>query len=193
MRKGFTDDSGEEAVRMAQVAEASGISMVCVHGRTQSQGYGGTADWRAIRRVKDAVKIPVIGNGDIFKAADAKRMVDETGCDGVMIGRGGLGNPWIYTQIRSLLYDHLPDTLPTVQERLATVLAHLKWEVEFIGEKKAVFHMRRIGAWYLAGRPRAAFYRDSLNKAQTALEIEKILTTSFQDDVPESFHVQTAA
>ncbi|MEK7388281.1 MAG: tRNA dihydrouridine synthase DusB, partial [Elusimicrobiota bacterium] len=99
MRKGFSDPSGDEAVELAKRAESSGLNAVTVHGRTQAQQYGGKADWDAIGRVKKAVKIPVIGNGDVLAPSDAQRLLDVSGCDGIMIGRGGLGNPWIYKNI----------------------------------------------------------------------------------------------
>src|SRR6185295_14031271 len=105
MRKGFEDPSGAEAVEIAKIAEACGVSAVTVHGRTRAQGYTGTADWEAIGKVKRAVKIPVLGNGDVVSADDARRLREISGCDGVMIGRGALGNPWIYRRIHSALFE----------------------------------------------------------------------------------------
>ena len=123
-RKGFQDPSGVEAIELAKRAEAAGLSAVTIHGRTQAQGYSGKSDWEAIGRVKAAVKIPVIGNGDVLTAADAKRLFEVAGVDGIMIGRGGLGNPWIYKNLdRGLAGDASP-YIPSVAERKETLLKH---------------------------------------------------------------------
>ncbi len=181
MRKGYTDDSGQEAVLIAKIAEDSGISMITVHGRTQAQGYTGTADWEAIGKVKRAVKIPVIGNGDVLNADDAKRMQEVTGCDGIMIGRGGLGNPWIYGAIRSKLYSQETYIEPTPDDKKETVLEHMALEAAHEGEERAVFHMRRIGGWYIAGVPQASFWRAQLNKCKTLTEIRDVILKSFDE------------
>ena len=189
VRKGYEDDSGREAEEIARVAEASGIAAITVHGRTRAQGYTGTADWEAIGRVKRAVKIPVIGNGDVLSGADARRLYEVSGCDGVMIGRGGLGNPWIFREIRSALYTDEPFAAPTRQERLETVLEHLDLEARFEGEERAIFHMRRIGAWYIAGVPNAAQRRAELNRCRTLDDIREVLRRSLDpeaDPVPEA-------
>ncbi len=175
MRKGYEDESGQEAVQIAKIAEDCGLSMVTVHGRTKAQGYSGVADWNAIRLVKEAVKIPVIGNGDVLTADDAQRMKDQTNCDGIMIGRGGLGNPWIYAAIRSKLYTNEPYQEPTPEEKKKTVLEHMELERKYEGEERAVFHMRRIGAWYVQGVPGAAACRAELNRAKTLDEVGAVL------------------
>ncbi len=178
VRKGYEDESGEEAVQIAKVAEASGIEAITIHGRTRAQGYTGQADWHAIGKVKKAVKIPVIGNGDVLSAADARRLYEISGCDGIMIGRGALGNPWIYKAIRSDLYEGKPVEPPTLEERKQTVLEHMELEAQYEGIERAVFHMRRIGAWYIAGIPNAAHWRAQLNRCQDLAAIRDVLLKS---------------
>lgn len=148
MRKGFKDPSGAEAVELAKRAEANGFDAVTIHGRTQAQMYTGKADYEAIGKVKAAVKIPVIGNGDVTTTEDAKRLREMSGCDGIMIGRAGLGNPWIYKNL-----DAATPYVPSVAERRDTLLKHLALEVEHCGERQAALNMRRIVVWYTTGLP----------------------------------------
>jgi tRNA-dihydrouridine synthase B len=175
IRKGFKDDSGLEALAVARAAEDSGIAAITVHGRTQKQGYAGKADWDVIAQVKAAVKIPVIGNGDIFSATDALKMKETTHCDGVMIGRGSLGNPWIFREIRSLLVDGKLVDPPTGEEKLKTVLEHLELELKYEGELKALLHMRKVGSWYIFGLPNAASLRRRLFATNTRDEVRALL------------------
>ena len=168
MRKGFADESGEEAVRIAKLAEDAGLTAVTVHGRTRVQGYSGNADWQAIAKVKRAVNIPVFGNGDVHNGEDAKRLMEQSGCDGVMIGRGGLGNPWIYKSIEAALNHEEPPKEPTLEEKKQTALKHLALEVQTEGEKIGVLKFRRIACWYLRDLPGAPELRAKINTLETA-------------------------
>ena len=171
MRKGFADESGDEAVRIAKLAEDAGLCAVTVHGRTRVQGYSGAADWGAIAKVKQAVKIPVFGNGDVKNGEDAKRLMETSGCDGIMIGRGGLGNPWIYKSIEAAVnHQDLPNH-PTLEEKKQTALKHLEFEIQTEGERVAVLKFRRIACWYLAGIPGAPELRAKINTLTTAAEM----------------------
>ena len=190
MRKGFADASGEEAVKIAKLAEDAGLSAVTVHGRTRVQGYSGSADWSAIAKVKQAVKIPVFGNGDVNSGEDAKRLMDTSGCDGVMIGRGGLGNPWIYKQIEASICtagaSMAPGAInraPTLNERKQTALRHLEFEIETEGERVAVLKFRRIACWYLRDLPGAPELRARINTLTTVAEMREAIT-SFGESVP---------
>ncbi len=175
MRKGFADESGSEAVRIAKIAEDAGLCAVTVHGRTRVQGYTGKADWSSIRKVKEALKIPVFGNGDVNSPEDAKRMMETTGCDGVMIGRGGLGNPWIYESIDSALNGKEAAPLPSIEERKQAALKHLKLEVETEGEKMAVLKFRRIACWYLKDAPGSAEFRMKVQTLNTEAEMRNVI------------------
>lgn len=174
MRKGW-DSKSVNAVELARLLEAAGAAAVTVHGRTREQFYSGTADWGIIRQVKEAVSIPVIGNGDVKSPQDAKRMLEETGCDGVMIGRASLGNPWIFS--RTLHYlatgELLPE--PTWEERIKTALRHCELLVELKGERVGVLEMRKHAAWYLKGAPFAARWRERIHRATTVEKLKRIL------------------
>jgi len=168
MRLGFNDPSGKEACEIAKRAQDEGVCAVAVHGRTREQKYTGSADYEGIGKVKKAVDIPVIGNGDVRSGADAKRMIEISGCDGVMLGRGALGNPWIYKNIeRALNGDDTPAYVPTLEEKRSILLKHLDLEVRFEGEWKAVRNMRRIAAWYFSGYPNCAAFRNAICSAKT--------------------------
>ncbi len=171
MRKGFADESGEEAVRIAKIAEDAGLAAVTVHGRTRVQGYSGNADWDAIAKVKKAVKIPVFGNGDVNNGEDAKRLLETSGCDGVMIGRGGLGNPWIYKSIEAALNQETLPEEPALEEKKETALKHLGLEVKTEGEKIGVLKFRRIACWYFRELRGAGEFRAHINTLETAADM----------------------
>ncbi|MCD5407351.1 MAG: tRNA dihydrouridine synthase DusB [Desulfotomaculum sp.] len=174
MRKGW-DEEQVNAVELALCVEQAGASAVAIHGRTRGQFYSGKADWEIIRQVKEAVKIPVIGNGDIGSAVDAGRMLQATGCDAIMIARAALGNPWIFKQTVHYLETGaiLPDPGPL--ERVQMAIRHLKLMVADKGEYTGVTEMRKHAAWYTKGLCGAAALRQRINQSQTTLELETIL------------------
>ena len=155
IRKGW-DETNINAVEIAKILEANGAAAIAVHGRTREQFYSGKADWDIIKSVKAAVKIPVIGNGDIFTAADAKNMLDYTDCDAVMIGRGAQGNPFIFTQINELLTMGEVMTAPSFEDRVQQAAEHLKSLVDTRGEYVGVREARKHIAWYIKGLPNAS-------------------------------------
>ena len=165
-RKGF-NDTGVNAVEFAKMAEGSGVAAVAVHGRTREQYYSGKADWDIIRQVKEAVKIPVIGNGDIFTPQDAGRMMEETGCDGIMVARGAKGNPWIFRRINHYLDtgEILPG--PSIEEIQAMILRHGHMLAAYKGEQTAMREMRGHVAWYTKGMPHSAALRNEINQVET--------------------------
>ena len=167
IRKGW-DNSSVNALEMARIAEANGASAITVHGRTRDQFYSGKADWEIIRQVRQAVKIPVIGNGDLFTAADVLRMHQETDCHGVMVARGAQGNPWIFQAIRELTNKGLQSVPPEPMEIYTTLKRHLELTVRFKGETIAVKEMRKHAAWYTKGLPGSAEVRHRINQTATA-------------------------
>lgn len=173
-RKGF-DDGQVNAAEIAKIAESCGVSAVAVHGRTREQYYSGKADWDIIRQVKAAVKIPVIGNGDIWEPEDAKRMMEETGCDGVMIARGARGNPWLFARINHYLDtgELLPQ--PDQEEICRMMMRHARMQTELKGEAVGMKEMRKHIAWYTAGLPHSAGIRRACNLVETLSELEALL------------------
>ena len=174
IRKGF-DEEHVNAVEIAKIAESAGAAAVAVHGRTREQYYHGKADWEIIRRVKEAVHIPVIGNGDVDSPESAQKMLDETGCDGIMIGRGAQGNPWIFHQILHWMETGQKETPPGIQEVKDMILRHARLLLEHKGEYTAVREMRRHAAWYTAGYPHSSKIRSRVNEAETFHELEGLI------------------
>lgn len=170
IRKGF-DDSCVNAVEIAKIAESCGVAAVAVHGRTRAQYYSGKADWEIIRQVKEAVKIPVIGNGDIDSPRTAKAMLESTGCDGVMIGRAAQGNPWIFRETVRFLEDGSLLPGPDKAEKREVVLRHADMQREVKGEYTAVREMRKHLAWYTSGMPHSARFRGMINSIETFAEL----------------------
>ena len=174
IRKGF-DEQCVNAVEMAKIAEANGAAAIAVHGRTREQFYSGKADWDIIRQVKEAVSIPVIGNGDLLTAEDVIAMYQQTGCDGFMIGRGAQGNPWIFRQVLHYFQtgEHLPK--PSFEEVTEMMLRHARMMLEFKGEYTGIREIRKHGAWYTAGYPNSAKLRVMINEVETYQQLEELL------------------
>ncbi len=174
MRLGYDDPSGAEAQRIAQIAEDCGVSAVTIHGRTRRQGYSGRADYEAIGRIKKAVRIPVIGNGDVIDGQKARELLDVSGCDGIMIGRGGIGHPWIYREIGAAI-DTCPAPLPPDFEEIKTTLIrHLELQIRY-APRQAHFLMRRIACGYFKNLPGASEFRNRINGTRDIEEIRDII------------------
>jgi tRNA-dihydrouridine synthase B len=173
-RKGW-DDKSVNAVEIAKLAEQAGAAAVSVHGRTREQFYSGQADWKIIREVKQAVGIPVIGNGDVRTPHDAKRLLTETGCDGIMVGRGAQGNPWIFRQIIHYLATGEILLPPGLDERIDMLLRHLDMLVEHKGEYVGIREMRSHAAWYTKGLHKSAELRLTFNQAASKADFIRIM------------------
>ncbi len=178
IRKGFNEQE-VNAVEIARIAEASGAAAVAVHGRTREQYYSGTADWDIIRQVKEAVKIPVIGNGDVTSPQKAKQLLDETGCDGVMVGRAAQGNPWIFKEITHYLATGELLPRPDKAEVRDMMLRHARMQIEYKGEYIGMREMRKHVSWYTAGYPNSAKLRGVINAVESYEELEALLMERF--------------
>lgn len=174
IRKGFNDNM-VNAVEIAKIAEEAGASAVAVHGRTREQYYAGQADWDIIRRVKEAVSIPVIGNGDVFTPGDAQRLLDTTGCDGVMVARGARGNPWIFRELKAWFENGTLLPRPDAREVRDMLLRHARLQIACKGEYIGMRQMRKHVAWYTAGLPYSAALRRAGNELTTFSELERLL------------------
>ena len=174
IRKGFDADH-VNAVEIARIAEASGAAAVAVHGRTREQYYQGKADWDIIRQVKEAVRIPVIGNGDVISAESAEAMLQETGCDGIMIGRGAQGNPWLFRQILHWMETGEKKAAPSLTEVKTMILRHARLLVEYKGSYTGIREMRKHVAWYTSGFPHSARLRARVNEVESLEELEDLI------------------
>lgn len=182
IRSGW-DEHSINAVEVAKQAEAAGASMITVHGRTRAQGYTGHADWRVIKRVKEAVSIPVIGNGDVVDGKSAKQLLEETGCDAIMIGRAALGNPWIFKEIGQYLKDGTIIDRPSDQEIRDMMIRHLDSLIAMKGEHIALLEMRSHGPWYLKGMDHASSLRKVLSRTSKRDDFVVAVDTFFKTKV----------
>lgn len=176
IRKGW-DKGKVNAVEFAKMAEEAGASAIAVHGRTRVQMYSGTADWDAIRAVKQSVSIPVLANGDVFNAADAVRILKYTGADMAMVGRGAFGNPWLFAEAQAALSGEPVPALPPLRERIDTAVSQFELAERYKGEKIACLEARKHFAWYLRGVPHAGFFREKIMKIETMADIYKVSET----------------
>lgn len=175
IRKGW-DENNVNAVEFAKVMEQGGAKAITVHGRTREQFYSGKADWDIIKKVKEAVTVPVIGNGDIFTVEDGMKLLNEIKCDGIMVGRGSLGNPWLFKRLVHYIKtgDLLPE--PTPEEKINMALKHLDSAIRHKGERVGIIEMRKHIAWYVKGLKNSASLRDRINKINHKSDLEKVLT-----------------
>ena len=173
MRRGW-DKGSINAVPLAKMLEQAGVAAICVHGRTRAQMYAGQADWTTIREVKEAVSIPVMANGDVFTAQDAVRILQFTGADMAVIGRGAFGNPWIFTQAEAALNGQDIPPLPPLAERIDTAMRQMAWAVEDKGEHIAMLEARKQFCWYLKGVSHANYYKEQIVQVERWAQLQEI-------------------
>ncbi|MCM1568762.1 MAG: tRNA dihydrouridine synthase DusB [Roseburia sp.] len=178
IRKGF-DEEHVNAVEIAHIAQECGVAAVAVHGRTREQYYSGRADWDIIRAVKEAVRIPVIGNGDVDTPARARELLEATGCDGIMIGRGAQGNPWIFREVKAYLETGRLIPAPDNREKKEMILRHGELLLEYKGEYTAVREMRKHLSWYTAGMPGSARFRQQINQMECMEQLRESVSVIF--------------
>lgn len=180
IRSGW-DANSVNAVEVAKVIEEAGASAITVHGRTRAQGYSGNADWNIIKQVKEMVSIPVIGNGDVTSAEKAKEMLDFTGCDAVMIGRGVLGNPWLINECVSYLESGIIPLKPSAREKIEMLKRHYQLLVDSTSEKQAILEIRTHALWYIKGMPKSAYIKNKICKTKNSEDLFKILNDYLGD------------
>ncbi len=180
IRKGW-DETSNNALEVARVLEQCGVAAITIHPRTQHQGYGGRADWQTIKAIKQNASIPIIGSGDVRSAEDAQRMIDETGCDLVMIGRGSLGNPWIFREANYFIKTNKKMPPPSLKEKLAVIKNHLEDMISIKGERKGLQEMRKHLGWYTKGLPNSSKIRVELFEIKNKNELITCLTKYFVD------------
>lgn len=180
IRSGW-DANNVNAVEVAKVIEEAGASAITVHGRTRAQGYSGNADWNIIKQVKEMVSIPVIGNGDVTSAEKAKEMLDFTGCDAVMIGRGVLGNPWLIKECVSYLESGIIPPKPSAREKIEMLKRHYQLLVDSTSEKQAILEIRTHALWYIKGMPKSAYIKNEICKTKNSEDLFKILNNYLGD------------
>lgn len=180
IRSGW-DANSVNAVEVAKVIEEAGASAITVHGRTRAQGYSGNADWNIIKQVKEMVNIPVIGNGDVTSAEKAKEMLDFTGCDAVMIGRGVLGNPWLIKECVSYLESGIIPPKPSAREKIEMLKRHYQLLVDSTSEKQAILEIRTHALWYIKGMPKSAYIKNEICKTKNSEDLFKILNDYLGD------------
>ena len=182
IRKGF-DDTCINAVEIAKIIEDAGGKAVAVHGRTREQYYSGKADWDIIRQVKEAVSIPVIVNGDVVSGESAIAIQKETGCDGVMIGRGAQGNPWIFSELLEYERTGKMPLRPSVEAIKKMMIRHAQLQMQYKGEYLGIREMRKHVSWYTSGLPNSAKLRDEINRVESYEELEQLLEERLKEEI----------